>query len=103
MACGGSLFLCPVVARQRWTVIGVAVFLGLFIMLLEKLLTGLFSSDNLQEGLSRSLTRWDSWLAFVGVAVLVWVLVNVANLTLLYRRSRELRASFREAYPQGEG
>jgi hypothetical protein len=95
-------FFCPIVARPRWTVIIVAVLLGILFILLEKIVSGFFSpehpADNLRLFLEPML-RLESWLWLVGIALAVWLGVNLVNLTLLYRRSRELRQAFREMYP----
>jgi len=97
-------FFCPIVARPRWTVVFVAVLLGLVFILLEKLVTGFFAPERPAENLRLFLEpvfRWDSWLWLAGIALLVWFGVTLVNLLLLYRRSRELRALFLEDYPVG--
>jgi hypothetical protein len=68
-------------------------------ILLEKLVTGFFTPERPTETLRVFLEpalRWDSWLWRTGVAVFVWSAVTAANLLLLYKRSRELRATFAE-------
>jgi hypothetical protein len=41
----------------------------------------------------------DSWLWLLGIALGVWLVVTFVNLAFLYKRSRELRNSFRDGYP----
>src|SRR5262249_13782335 len=88
-----SPYFCPVVARPRWTVVAVAVFLGLVLILLEKLVAGIFSHQPVEHvrGFLEPFMRSDSWLWLLAVAAGVWTIVNLVNMALLYRRSRELR------------
>jgi hypothetical protein len=98
-------YICPIVAQPRWTVVFVAALVGLVFILLEKLVTSVFSPDRPAENLRAFLEpalRWDSWLWLAGIALLVWVGVTAVNLLLLYKRSRELRAAFVEVYPDVE-
>ena len=96
-------FLCPIVARPRWAVLAVAVLLGLLFIALEKVIAGLFFPEKTVrdsiQALLETFSRGDWWFRFLMAALVVWVVVNVVNLFLLYKRSRELRANFREAYP----
>jgi hypothetical protein len=97
-----TTFLCPIVARPRWTVVLVAVLLGLFFILLEKVVTGFFSPERPSENVRiflEPIFRVESWLWLFGIAFLVWVFVNMINFGLLYKRTRELRNLFREKYP----
>jgi hypothetical protein len=97
-----TTFFCPIVARPRWTVVLVAVLLGLFFILLEKVVTGFFSPEQPSENVRiflEPVLRVESWFWLLGIALVVWIFVNLVNLGLLYKRSRELRNLFRENYP----
>jgi hypothetical protein len=96
-------FLCPIVVRPRWETVIVGVLSGLLFILLEKLLVGLFAphrnfQDSIEE-LLNAFTQRHSWGIFAMLAGAVWLIVNIVNVSLLYRRSRELRQHFRESYP----
>ena len=95
-------FICPIVARPRWEVIVVAILLGLLFIILEKVTAGFFFpektvQDSIQT-LLEALGQGDWWLRFLVAAAAIWLVVNLVNLGLLYKRSRELRAIFRETY-----
>jgi hypothetical protein len=95
-------FFCPIVVRPRWMVVVVAVLLGIVFILLEKLVSGLFTPEQPTEKVRtfvEPLLRWDSWLWLFGIALVVWLCVSLLNLALLYKCSRELRNNFRESYP----
>jgi hypothetical protein len=93
-------FLCPIVARPRWTVFILWVVGGLILLLLQRILGGLVSPDwpESLEIMLRTLRSGSFWLWFVGITLAVWLLVTAINLGLLYRRSRELRQHFRARY-----
>jgi hypothetical protein len=96
-------FLCPIVARPRWGIIAVAVVVGLLLLILEKLATGFFFPErpileSLRDALER-MSRANWWLQFMSIALTVWLVVTAVNVAFLYKRSRELRAEFKETYP----
>lgn len=95
-------FLCPIVVRPRWMTVLVAVIGGLFFMLLERLVSTLFFPAGPEQNLDNLLSAAEqrsTWWSLLIVAAAVWIIVNLMNLFLLYRRSRELRDNFRESYP----
>ena len=96
-------FLCPIVVRPRWAAVVVAVLLGLLFIVLEKVTVSLFFPERTvqdsMQSLLQAFSRGDWWLRFLGAAVAVWLVVNVVNLSLLYKRSREMRSNFRDTYP----
>jgi hypothetical protein len=95
-------FLCPIVVRPRWMTVLIAVVGGLLFMVLERLVTSLFVPESTGRSLADTLgavSQRGNWIYFLIIAAAVWLGVNIVNLCLLYRRSRELRDSFREMYP----
>jgi hypothetical protein len=95
-------FLCPIVVRPRWATVLVAVLGGLLLMVVERLVSNLFAPASANQNLDDlfyAAEQRTTWWYFLAIAGAVWLLVNVVNLFLLYRRSRELRQNFRELYP----
>lgn len=96
-----SPFLCPVVARPRWTTLFVLVLIAVLGVLLHKTLGHLFALDTPESlrAFWESMLRWDSWLAVLGVTFGLWAFVTFLNICFLYQRVRELRQHYEEAYP----
>jgi hypothetical protein len=96
------IFVCPIVARPKWTLAIVALLVGLFWVVVQKLLVDFLYPEHRAETMRlflESLVRWDSWLWLFGVAVPVWLVVTLVNSLTLYRRSRELESAFQEQFP----
>jgi hypothetical protein len=95
-------YLCPVVARPVWTAVLIAVVVGLFWVVLQRLLTDFLFPEHRAETMRlflESLLRWDSWLWLLSIAVPVWLLITGLHWFALYRRSRELASEFEAQYP----
>lgn len=93
-------FLCPIVARPHWSALLVLVFFGVLFILVQKTLDHAIDLDKRDQldSLLHSLERWDSWAWMLGVAFVLWCVVNLLNLCFLYQRTRELRRHYRNTY-----
>lgn len=99
------VFKLPIVVRARWPILIGAILAGFIGSLLEKIITEMLWSGHAPTGgvrgaLYRMVTDGGSWSWMVGLSVGAVLLVCGFNAWVLYRRSRELRHQFREAYPQ---
>lgn len=92
-------YIIPVVIRPVLISLLGAILFGLIGCFLPKLATEFFFGDKSAEYIIDTLQTPDKWLWMLGVTVGAFTIVNVLNLMLLYRRSRELRHGFRERYP----
>jgi hypothetical protein len=95
-------FQCPIVAFPVWGAVLVAVVLGLFWVMMQRLLTDFLFPEHRAETMRlflESLLRVDSWVWLISIAVPVWLLVTAINWLALYRRSRELASEFEQQYP----
>jgi hypothetical protein len=96
------IYACPIVARPVWTVVIVAVVMGLFGVLLQRIVTDFTFAEHRAESIRlflEPLLRWDSWLWLAGIAAVVWLVVTLVNSVALYRRSRDLENAFRDEFP----
>ena len=96
------IYLCPIVARPRWTLVIVAVVVGLLWVLVQKIFVDFMFADQRVETMRHFLESFlqaDSWLWLLGIAIPAWLIVTAVNWLLLYRRSRELANAFGERYP----
>jgi hypothetical protein len=94
-------YFCPIIVRPRWMTVLIAVLAGLLFMVVERLVTNAFVPENAGQHLGDMLhaaVQRSTWWYFLAIALGVWLIVNLVNLLLVYRRSRELRAQFRETY-----